>query len=309
MMNGVQLMMSATPSEKKRVHLQRTMSEEGFGSKAASFFQRTILEYFRCEGRDLPWRRTEDPYHIFISEIMLQQTQVERVGDKYCEFIRQFPSFGSLAEASLQDVLAGWQGLGYNKRALNLKKSAEIIETRFRGRLPSEPKVLQELPGIGQATASSIAAFAFNRPVVFIEINIRCVFLYFFFREHSNVSDRDVLPLVRKTLPVHSPRRWYSALMDYGSMLRKNYPDLIQQSRHYHRQARFAGSDRQIRGRLLRLLLSQGTQSYHQLSTVLGIEDKRLQLILNKLMSEGFIVTNKNMICISQEVQHHGKDA
>ena len=144
-------------------------------------FQKVIWQYYHNYGRDLPWRRTRNPYRILVSEFMLQQTQVERVIPKYRAFLKQFPNFGALDRASLTEVLKAWQGLGYNRRALMLKKLAARIVEDYEGRLPADPKLLDELPGIGKGTAGAIAAFAFNIPVPFIETNIRRVYLHFFF--------------------------------------------------------------------------------------------------------------------------------
>ncbi|MEK7079017.1 MAG: A/G-specific adenine glycosylase, partial [Patescibacteria group bacterium] len=131
--------------------------------------------------RDFPWRNTTDPYHILVSEVMLQQTQVARVMVKFPIFIDQFSNFKELATASTKDILQVWQGMGYNRRALYLKKIAEIVITQYKGKLPDDPAILDTFPGIGEATAASIVAFAFNKPLVFIETNIRRVFIHLFF--------------------------------------------------------------------------------------------------------------------------------
>jgi A/G-specific adenine glycosylase len=199
--------------------LREEVSAHGCSERAVALFRRLICDHFRRHGRDLAWRRTRDPYRIFVSEIMLQQTQVPRVEARYPEFIAAFPDFGSLAAAPLRDVLAVWQGMGYNRRARALKESAERVVREFGGRLPEDESVLATFPGIGPATAASIAAFAFNHPVVFIETNIRRVFIHCFFADAEGVRDRDIIALVQRTLlPDHS-REWYWALMDYGSMI------------------------------------------------------------------------------------------
>ena len=140
-------------------------------------FQKIIYDYYRHHRRSFPWRTTRDPYRIFVSEIMLQQTQAPRVVGKYKLFIKTFPNFTRLARASLGEIYTVWQGLGYNRRALQLKKAAEIVVKKFKGKLPRSVEQLDSLPGIGLATAASIAAFAFNQPTVFIETNIRSVFI------------------------------------------------------------------------------------------------------------------------------------
>jgi endonuclease III len=160
--------------------------EGGNQSKLQRRFRRLVYRHYETQGRDFPWRRTDDPYHILVSEIMLQQTQTQRVAEKYASFIASFPGFESLAGAPLHDVLAAWQGLGYNRRALNLQKCARAIVGEHGGTLPENPDDLALLPGIGRATAASIAAFAFNKPVVFLETNIRTVFIYLFLQGPRN---------------------------------------------------------------------------------------------------------------------------
>jgi A/G-specific adenine glycosylase len=219
-------------------------------------FQKAVLGYYRDHGRDLAWRETTDPYHILVSEIMLQQTQVERVSVKFPAFIGRFPDFGSLAEAPLPDVLLAWQGMGYNRRALSLQKCARRVVEEHDGTLPQDPEVLATFPGIGRATAASICAFAFNMPVVFIETNIRRVFIHYFFGNAKTVDDTEILPWVKKTLYEKDPRTWYNALMDLGTDLKMSVGNPNRRSRHYTKQAAFEGSDRKIRGSILRILLA-----------------------------------------------------
>jgi A/G-specific adenine glycosylase len=219
-------------------------------------FQKEIYRFYREQGRDLPWRNTRNPYQILVSEMMLQQTQVDRVLKKYGSFIDLFPDFASLAGAPLPTILAAWSGLGYNRRALALKKCANQVVSCMEGTLPNSLEELLKLPGIGRATASSILTFSFNKPTVFIETNIRMVFIHFFFPDDEIVSDRDITPLVEATLDKENPRDWYYALMDYGSMLKKKLGNLNKQSSHYTKQPPFKGSNRQLRGLLLQKLLS-----------------------------------------------------
>ncbi|PIU86947.1 endonuclease III, partial [Candidatus Berkelbacteria bacterium CG06_land_8_20_14_3_00_43_10] len=185
-------------------------------------FQKTIWDYYHAHPRPMPWRETTDPYHIYVSEVMLQQTQVDRVLSKYTQFVRLFPNWGALADAPLTDVLRVWQGLGYNRRALLLQKSARIISDTYSQKLPNDPQLLEQLPGIGHATARSIVGFAYNKPVVFIETNIRSVFIHFFFSDRSDVDDTELLPLIKKSCHQENVREWYWALMDYGVMLKKS---------------------------------------------------------------------------------------
>ena len=218
-------------------------------------FQQVVWEYYRQHGRQMPWRDDPTPYGVAVSEIMLQQTQVSRVLQKYPVFLAAFPDWQTLAVARLVDVLAVWQGLGYNRRALNLHKLAQSVVGDFGGVLPDDPIVLWKLPGIGPGTAGSIAAFAFNRPVVFIETNIRRVFIHHFFADTSKVADTELLPFIEQALDHANPREWYYALMDYGAHLAVAVPNPNRRSKHYARQPQFEGSDRQIRGAIVRLLL------------------------------------------------------
>ncbi len=263
-------------------------------------FRKTVLAYYRKHGRDLPWRRSVTPYRVVVSEIMLQQTQVGRVAEKFDIFIKQFPSFASLAEASVADVLRAWQGLGYNRRALALKKIADIVVRDCKGTVPSDPAELEKLPGIGTATAGSIAAFGFNKPVVFIETNIRRVFIHFFFPKKKSVHDNEIIPLVQVALNRKNPRAWYSALMDYGAMLAKKVENPNRKSAHYAKQSRFEGSDRQVRGRILKLLMSRNEPfALGVIARDLQEPVRRIREIAKVLEKEKFIILRKETDCIS----------
>lgn len=255
-------------------------------------FREKVLTFYRRFRRDLPWRTTQDPYRIFISEIMLQQTQAERVTEKYGYFLARFPDFPSLAAASVRDVLLAWQGLGYNRRALALRQAARTITDEYGGRLPASGEALRKLPGIGGATASSILAFAFNEPVVFIETNIRRVFIHHFFPPEQVVRDREILPLIAATLDRSHPARWYHALMDYGSHLKKTVRNPNRRSAHYLRQSPFPGSDRQLRGRILRALLAQSPRLPRSLAEEMSVPEERLHAVLKDLEREGFLRRN-----------------
>jgi len=269
-------------------------SRDGSSSPGIKEFQQMVLLHYDLYGRNLEWRNTTDPYHILVSEIMLQQTQVERVSKKFPEFICAFPDFSSLATATLADVLAVWQGLGYNRRAIALQKCAILVMNEYYGMLPVDVDTLATFPGIGRATASSIAAFTFNRPVVFIETNIRRVFIHFFFNETGNVSDADILPLVEKALFYENPRVWYWALMDLGSALKKTVPNPNRRSKHYTKQAPFEGSDRKIRGMLLKILLKNQFLEEEEILRCVDEDPIRVRRILATLESEGFIEPREN---------------
>jgi A/G-specific adenine glycosylase len=220
---------------------------------------------------------------------MLQQTQTERVLSKYLEFIQVFPTFSSLVEAPFQQILGVWQGLGYNRRALALKRTAEIAAQKFDGVLPSSLKELKKLPGIGEYTASAVCAFAFQQPTVLIETNIRRVMLYFFYQGKNEVKDKQLLWLVGQTLDQSNPRDWYYALMDYGVMLKQRFPGLNKRSAHYQKQSPFAGSDRQIRGMILKILTRRSLVSIDELIGELEVSRGRIQKILEQLQQDGLI--------------------
>ena len=216
---------------------------------------RELKKFYAQHKRDFPWRHTRDPYRILVSEIMLQQTQASRVVPFYIRFIKKFPTAKALAKAPLSRVLTAWQGLGYNRRAKYLHEAAKIIGREgFGGRLP----------GVGPYTRAAVDAFAHNKPTVFIETNIRTVFLHSLIRTNermtAKIGDEEILPLVEKALRQSKmqPRDFYAALMDYGSYLKASGVKLNSRSKHYIRQSKFEGSTRQKRAAKLRKLLQKG---------------------------------------------------
>jgi A/G-specific adenine glycosylase len=259
-------------------------------------FQQAVLDYYRSHGRhDLPWRQPEadgsfDPYKIAVSEIMLQQTQVPRVLPKFLAFTAQYPTFTALAAAPLGDVLKAWSGLGYNRRAKFLWQAAQVVAADYGGVLPSTAAELVKLPGIGANTAGAVLAYAFNKPVVFIETNIRTVFIYHFFSEQQAVHDREISDLAAAALPDNA-REWYWALMDYGTHLKQTVGNLSRSSAHYAKQSSFAGSKRQIRGAVLKLL---GEKPSTASELAKHIPDERLPQVLGDLTEEGLITKQVN---------------
>jgi A/G-specific adenine glycosylase len=275
---------------RERYGVEHEQGKSGvLSSRAAARFRSIIYKYYHRHRRDLPWRRTADHYHILVSEIMLQQTQVGRVAEKFPEFIREFPTVETLARAPLAGVLTAWQGLGYNRRAANLHRLAAAVMAEHGGIIPDDPDVLARLPGIGRATAASIAAFAFNRPVAFIETNIRAVFLHFFFPGRDGVADRELLPLVEGALDRSSPREWYSALMDYGTMLKRRHPNPSRGSDRHRKQPPFQGSRRQLRGELLRILLRNHGVTLKGLARATGRPEEEVRDAVAGLVDEGLV--------------------
>lgn len=250
-----------------------------------------LWEYYHDFGRELPWREPEadgsfDPYKIMVSEIMLQQTQVSRVIPKYQEFLTQLPTVHDLAKSSLGDVLRLWQGLGYNRRAKFLWQAAQKVEQEYKGVIPDDQMQLTKLPGIGINTAGAICAYAYNQPIVFVETNIRTVYIHHFFNDRDDVHDKELMPIIEQTIDKEHPREFYWALMDYGSHLKQEVGNVSRSSKHYAKQSKFEGSRRQIRGQILKLL---GTKQLTSAQIATNIGDERLESVLADLAKEGLI--------------------
>ncbi len=282
-------------------------------------FWMTVLAYYAHAGRhDLPWRLPEadgtfDPYKILLSEIMLQQTQVPRVTVKYQAFLDRFPTVQALAAATLGEVLVAWQGLGYNRRAKFLWQAAQKIVHDFGGNIPEDQSALESLPGVGTNTAGAIRAYAFNSPAIFIETNIRTAYIHHFFRGQIAVADADILVLLKASLsqlgkirsgsplgesgftpevtnkkPASrvSYREFYWALMDYGSYVKQTAGNASRQAKGYAKQPKFEGSSRQLRGRVLRMLVN-GKMTKGKL--IAELADARTEAVLVGLLAEGLV--------------------
>lgn len=251
-------------------------------------FKNSITSHYKNKKRDFPWRNTNNPYHILVSEVMLQQTQTFRVLPKYLAFLKEFPTVESLARAPLSQVLMVWSGLGYNRRAQYLHQTAKILVEQYQGKIPTDPTFLDQLPGIGSTTAGAIVAFSYNLPVVFIETNIRRVFIHFFFPSKKKVSDKELLPLIKKTLDRENPREWYWALMDYGALLGGRGANPNRRSAHYTKQTPFEGSLRKMRGEIMRILLQHRELGIDELKRLLS-EEERIPKALAGLKRDGLI--------------------
>lgn len=189
-------------------------------SRAA--IQQQLLNWFAETGRDLPWRKTRDPYHILVSEMMLQQTQVDRVRPKYEAFLAAFPTLADLAMAPTADVIKAWAGLGYNRRAVNLQRIARAITDGYGGTFPQEVAELQKLPGIGPYTAGALACFAFEQDVAFTDTNIRRVLLRAFVGpeiDPATLPDRELLTLAQQLVPSGQGWSWNQGIMELGALL------------------------------------------------------------------------------------------
>lgn len=257
-------------------------------------FQTQLLRWYKKNKRNaLPWRfttaRPVSAYEILVSEIMLQQTQVPRVLDKFPKFIQAFPTPQHLAIAPLDKVLREWQGMGYNRRALYLKRCAQQMVRKFDGAIPSDPLLLKTLPGIGPYTAGAVSCFAFNKPAVFLDTNIRKFFIHYFFTDYSTqrkISDTEILPIAERLLYKKNPRMWNYALMDYGALVLSRNPELLSRTRSYHKQSPFLGSNRFFRSQILQYLLKHNRASLAELQK---ISPRDIALLIAGLCKEGLI--------------------
>lgn len=248
--------------------------------------------------RELPWRNIDDPYAVLVSEIMLQQTQVSRVERHWQRFLELFPTLDALAAADVSLVLENWQGLGYNRRALALKRTAERCMTEHGGELPADEAQLLALPGIGKATAGGVMAFAFQKPTLYLETNVRTVFLHELFPDVEGVSDKTLEPLVMATCSKNDPRGWYYALLDYGAYLKSITVNPSRRSKHYTKQSTFEGSKRQKRAELVRIVLANPGISVEEAKQALDrfeqekgrppVEDDLFINLIESLTTEGF---------------------
>ena len=263
-------------------------------------FRARVYRHYRQQGRhDLPWRKTKDPYKILVSEVMLQQTQVERVVPLYNNFLKQFPTVQKLAKASLAEVLKSWQGLGYNRRAKMLRQAAKEVVEKHKGKFPKTRAELERLSGIGPYTAGAVVAFAYNHDVVFIETNIRTAVIHHFFSRRFDVADAELFEVLENAFPKGKSREWYSALMDYGAHLKKSGVKLNTKSKHYSKQGAFKGSVREARGAILRAL-SSGQQREQKLLVLLSIERReQAQKALKALIAEGLVVKRVQMCLLA----------
>jgi A/G-specific adenine glycosylase len=245
-------------------------------------FQKKIMLWWSKNARDLPWRINPAPYQVLVSEIMLQQTQVNRVIPKYEGFMREFPTLEALAAAETKRLLTIWSGLGYNRRALWLREAAnQIIE---RGGFPQEVQELRALKGIGPYTSRSILIFAFNKDLAAVDTNIRRVMIAYGFATEK-MTECQLQDVADSLLLRGHSRDWHNALMDYGSdVLTSNQTGISPKSK----QLRFKGSTRQIRGAIIRILTDSDSMTSEQLYSQLGFDCGKdtMNSVLDQLVSE-----------------------
>ncbi len=281
--------------------MEPSFRDEEWSSDVMSLddFRSRVRECGKREYRDLPWRYIDDAYGVLVSEVMLQQTQVSRVLGRWERFMRLFPTVDALASADSAAVVAEWQGLGYNRRALALWRAAGVCAREFGGALPCSYEDLVGLPGVGPATAGGVLAFAHNEPCVYLETNVRTVFLHELFPDEEGVADSALVPLIRAACPHDDPRSWYYALLDYGAYLKRTVPNPSRRSKSHVRQSAFQGSRRQKRAEVLRIVLaSDGGISSDQVREELDrfershardvVSADEFDAIVRDLVAEGF---------------------
>ncbi len=249
-------------------------------------FRKTVWAFYKKEGRHtLPWRKTRNPYRILVSEVMLQQTQVERVLPYYQAFLSRFPTVHELSQAPLRDVLKVWQGLGYNRRARQLHEAAKAVVREYNGRFPKD---LSVLPGVGPYTAGAVRVFAYNDDVVILETNIRTAITHHFFADRTDIPDKEVIAVVAKVLPKGEAREWYAALMDYGSHLKRSGVRINTKKKGYTKQSAFKGSNREARGAILKALV-EGSKTRSALRTLYPLRTEHIDAQLTNLLRERLI--------------------
>ncbi len=278
--------------------------------------QKIILDWYKQSGRQLPWRQTTDSYKILVSEMMLQQTQVDRVIPKYYAFLEKFPSVISLAKAPTADILKLWSGLGYNRRALYLQKCAQTIVEKYNGRFPENKEALLQLPGLGNYTAAAVLSFANNKDVVVIDVNIERIFKRLFY---GKVESADAI--AQHLLPKGESRDWHNALMDIGALFcTATHPrcslcpvkelcasadnkERIEATWKKKNVVPFKESDRIVRGTILKMLTKQNhldiDDVYRKLvEQDIKREEKKFEEILLQLNKDGLIKRKDNIIAL-----------
>ena len=254
-------------------------------------FQKTVWDFYQKNQRSFPWRKTKNPYRILVSEVMLQQTQADRVVRYYEAFLKRFPNVETLAAASFADIYELWQGLGYNRRAMNLKKAAEKSVNEFKGKFPKDPVTLETFPGIGPYTAKAVAIFSANYPIACIETNIRRVFIHHFFKNKKQISDESIMRLAEASLDAQHSREWHWALMDYGAYLKTIVENPNRRHKNYLVQSKFEGSRRQARGVILRFLSAKNSK-LPEISRKTSQTVADAKALLNVMEKEGLVMYN-----------------
>jgi len=283
------------PKKERRINKDSLLSKAmaSIAPRKIQKFQQKILSFYKKNKRNLPWRKTTNPYHILISEIMLQQTQVDRVIPYYEKFIKAFPTVEVLAKADKTLLLENWSGLGYNSRVLRLQKCAQILAERNQ-EIPKNEEFLLQLPGIGPYTANAILAFAFNKPVPVIDTNIRRVLIHEL-NIPENITLQELQIIAQQCIPKNKSREWHNALMDYGAMnatVKKTGIESLS------KQSKFLGSTRWVRGQIIKHLLKNKILEIVYLKQKLKekYSSQKINEIIEKMEKENIIRKNSNML-------------
>ncbi len=255
-------------------------------------FQHNVFAYYKKYGRDLPWRKTTNPYYILLSEIMLQQTQVDRVIQYYHRWTTKWPHVVDLARADRREVLQEWMGLGYNNRAINIHKAAQKIIESYNGDVIAAMKNYKDIPGVGPYISHAVRIFSGNEDTVTVDTNIRRILIHEF-HLHKKISDNELWDIAEHCLPKGKSRDWHNALMDYGATLLTSRKTGI---RPKTQQSPFEGSDRQIRAQIIRHLLNNVSVEFSEICSRFSIEKNRLDKIIYSLIKDGLVFRDKEVI-------------
>ena len=246
-------------------------------------FNEKIFAWWKKNKRTLPWRETTNPYYIMISEIMLQQTQVNRSVEKYLEFIKEYPTIKELAEASVSSVLKIWSGLGYNRRALWLQEAANQI-VRLN-EFPKTPEELQKLKGIGPYTSRSILIFTFNYDIATVDTNIRRILIAENFAK-VNTKEKELFIIAQKLLPKGKARDWHNALMDYGALVLTSAKTGIKPKTTISSSSK---ENRRFRGIIVKYLTRTTKAKKEKIVKNCNIPNEKIDDILVGLIADGLV--------------------
>lgn len=286
-------------------------------NKRVQEFNEILFAWNNNVYRPMDWRPKKrdtkvvlDPYRILVSEIMLQQTQVDRVRTKFAEFILRFPDVSMLARAPLRDVLRLWSGLGYNRRAKYLHQAAKAVVSEHDGKFPRDFTKLQALPGIGRSTAAAIMAFAWNEPYPMIDTNLRRILVRSFF-DGNIPSDAVLFDFAQAMIPTGRGRAWNYAMLDLGAMVctARRHSDAcpmfdfhgdVDDFVYKKPQSKFKGSKRSYRGALLKALVAEGTLSRKAAEAFFADTPYDGKAAIDELLEEGILAKHKNNITLAE---------
>ena len=271
-----------------------------------------LLAWYAKHGRSLPWRKTTDPYKILVSEIMLQQTQVDRVVPKYAAWLEEFPDWKALAAASRSEVLGLWSGLGYNNRAVRLHALSKLVVEGLEGELPVSEEELVKLPGIGPYTAGALMAFAHNKPGRCIDVNIERIVKRILFPKNTLPLKKEIESEFLNLFPKGKATPFANAMMDFGSMIctasdpkcdscplfsdceSRGERDEEKGERVKKRQSTFLHSNRWWRGQILKGL-NKGVDTEKDLFATIGRDEDAFRKALVQLKKEGLVAGSGNL--------------